>query len=159
MARICIVDDKDVMRGSLTDTLVSLGHEVTSFADPRTAVGEIRPSNFDAIVSDLKMPMMDGIDLLRTLRSRGVETPFVLMTAYASVPTAVEAMKMGAFDYVQKPFEGDEISLVIQRAVSMGKLRGENEGSESIASQCAGVGPSGWASAGSRRHRARVGRA
>ena len=71
--------------------------------------------------------MMDGIDLLRTLRSRGVETPFVLMTAYASVPTAVEAMKMGAFDYVQKPFEGEEISLVIQRAVSMGKLRGENE--------------------------------
>jgi len=127
MARICIVDDKDVMRGSLTDTLVSLGHEVTSFADPRAAVSEIRPLTFDVIVSDLKMPMMDGIDLLRTLRSRGVETPFVLMTAYASVPTAVEAMKMGAFDYVQKPFEGDEISLVIQRAVSMGKLRGENE--------------------------------
>ncbi len=127
MARICIVDDKDVMRDSLTDTLVGQGHEVTAYPDPKLAVGELRSSGFDAIVSDLKMPEMDGIDFLRALRSRGVDTPFVLMTAYASVPTAVEAMKMGAFDYIQKPFEADEIAMVIQRAVAMGRLRGENE--------------------------------
>ncbi len=127
MARICIVDDKDVMRDSLTDTLVARGHEVTAFSDPQQAAREIRPASYDAIVSDLKMPGMDGIEFLRALRARGVDTPFVLMTAYATVSTAVEAMKMGAMDYIQKPFEGDAIAIVLQRAVAMGRLRGENE--------------------------------
>ncbi len=127
MARVCIVDDKEVMRSSLTDILTAQGHEVTAYADPRHALGGIAPVQFEVIVSDLKMPEMDGIELLRQLRHRGVETPFILMTAYASVPTAVEAMKQGAFDYIQKPFEADQIALVVERAVTMGRLRGENE--------------------------------
>ncbi len=127
MARVCVIDDKDVMRDSLTDILRGHGHEVASYAEPRHALAEIPGSRVDAIVSDLKMPGMDGIELLRALRSRGVETPFVLMTAYASVPTAVEAMKSGALDYIQKPFDADQISIVVDRAVTMGRLRGENE--------------------------------
>jgi len=127
MARICIIDDKDVMRDSLTDILRVTGHEVTAYADPRTALGEATWPRFDVIVSDLKMPEMDGIELLKALRGRGIDTPFVLMTAYASVATAVEAMKHGAFDYIQKPFEADAINLVVERAAAMGRLRGENE--------------------------------
>jgi two-component system, NtrC family, response regulator HydG len=127
MARVCIIDDKDVMRDSLTHILGVQGHEVTAYADPQHALQDILPSRFEAIVSDLKMPGMDGIELLRNLRARGVETPFVLMTAYASVPTAVEAMKMGAFDYIQKPFEADAIAVVVERAAAMARLRGENE--------------------------------
>ncbi|MBN2563525.1 MAG: sigma-54-dependent Fis family transcriptional regulator [Phycisphaerae bacterium] len=127
MARVCIIDDQEVMRDSLADILGAQGHEATAYADPHHALREVSSSRFDTIVSDLKMPGMDGIELLRALRSRGVETPFVLMTAYASVPTAVEAMKVGAFDYIQKPFEADQIGLVVDRAVTMGRLRGENE--------------------------------
>jgi len=127
MARVCIVDDKDVMRDSLADILVTQGHEVQTFSDPQRALVEVRPAAHDVIVSDLKMPEMDGLEFLKSLRSRGVETPFVLMTAYASVSTAVEAMKLGAMDYIQKPFEADQIGMVIDRATSMAKLRGENE--------------------------------
>ena len=126
MARVCIIDDKDVMRDSLTDILSGQDHEVTTYSDPQRALAELVPSRVDVIISDLKMPEMDGIELLRSLRSRGVDTPFVLMTAYASVSTAVEAMKLGAFDYIQKPFEADTIALVIERAVTLGRLRGEN---------------------------------
>ncbi|MFH1419592.1 MAG: sigma-54 dependent transcriptional regulator [Planctomycetota bacterium] len=127
MARVCIIDDKDVMRDSMVDILGAQGHQVAAYADPRHALREVSPASFDVIVSDLKMPDMDGLELLRSLRSSGVETPFVLMTAYASVPTAVEAMKLGAFDYIQKPFEADAIALVVGRAASMAQLRGENE--------------------------------
>ncbi len=127
MARVCIVDDKDVMRDSLTDILRVAGHEVTAFADPLRAQSEAAGARYDVIISDLKMPGMDGIELLRALRSRGVDSPFVLMTAYASVQTAVEAMKMGAYDYIQKPFDADAINLVVERAAAMGRLRGENE--------------------------------
>ncbi len=127
MACVCIIDDKDVMRDSLTDILTGQGHEVVTFADPRRALEELVPSQLDVIISDLKMPGMDGIELLRSLRARSVETPFVLMTAYASVPNAVEAMKLGAFDYIQKPFEAGAIDLVVGRAATMRKLTGENE--------------------------------
>ncbi len=127
MAHVCIIDDKDVMRDSLTDILSALGHEIETYSEPHRALAELSPSQVDVIICDLKMPDMDGIELLRSLRARGIETPFVLMTAYASVPTAVEAMKLGAFDYIQKPFEADAISLIVERAVTIGRLRGENE--------------------------------
>ena len=127
MACVCIIDDKDVMRDSLTHILRGQGHEVTAYADPLRAQVELLPPRFDVIICDLKMPGMNGIDLLRVLRSRGVDTPFVLMTAYASVPTAVEAMKLGAFDYIQKPFEADAIGMVVERAATLRRLRGENE--------------------------------
>ncbi len=127
MARVCVIDDKDVMRDSLADILGLQGHEVATHSDPQRALAEMKPSAADVIISDLKMPGMDGIEFLRSLRMRGVDTPFVLMTAYSSVPTAVEAMKLGAFDYIQKPFEADAIALVVERASMMGRLRGENE--------------------------------
>lgn len=127
MPRVCIIDDKDVMRDSLTDILRSRGHEVRSFSDPHQALSEVNPTETEVIICDLRMPGIDGIELLRSWRARGMETPFVLMTAYASVPTAVEAMKLGAFDYIQKPFDGDQIELVVQRAAMMGRLQGENE--------------------------------
>ncbi len=127
MARVCIVDDKDVMRDSLTHILTVQGHAVAAYADPQRALAEIGPSVVDVIISDLRMPNMDGIDLLKNFRARGVDAPFVLMTAYASISTAVEAMRQGAFDYIQKPFEAEAIALVVDRAVTVNRLRGENE--------------------------------
>ncbi|MFO0974419.1 MAG: sigma-54 dependent transcriptional regulator [Phycisphaerae bacterium] len=127
MARIAVVDDKDVMRESLIESLRRQQHEVRGFEAPGAALEALRRESFDVIVSDLKMPDMDGIEMLRQLRDAGVDTPLILMTAYATVQTAVEAMRQGAFDYIQKPFETDEIAVLVERAAQVSRLRGENE--------------------------------
>src|SRR5207249_848407 len=126
MARICVVDDNELMRQSVTTALERDEHQVTAFRDAASAMAAIfGPPAFDVIVSDLKMPGMDGIEFLRQLRERQVETPLILMTAFASVPTAVQAMKLGAFDYLQKPFEVDELVVLVERAIQMTRLRSE----------------------------------
>jgi len=127
MARICVVDDNELMRQSVVEALTREDHRVHAFADAAAAMGDISRQSFDVVVSDLKMPGMDGLEFLRQLRERQMETPLVLMTAFATVPTAVQAMKQGAFDYLQKPFEMDELAMVVDRAVQTARLRGENE--------------------------------
>ena len=127
MARICVVDDKEILRESLQATLTREDHEVTTFADPVEALAEIRQGRFELVVSDLKMPRLDGIGLIRQLREGGCETPVIVMTAYATVATAVEAIKLGAFDYVQKPFDADTIAVAVERALEHARLRSENE--------------------------------
>ena len=127
MARVCVVDDAALMRDSLSAMLSREDHEVAVFADGRSAVEAARGCAFDVVVTDLKMPGMDGIGLLRALRSGGQETPVIVMTAYGTVPTAVEAMRLGAFDFIQKPFQGDEIVVLVERAIQHGRLRVENE--------------------------------
>ena len=127
MARVCVVDDKELIRESLAETLSREDHQVTAFADPVEALDAIRGGGFDLVISDLKMPRMDGISLIREMRSSQCETPTIVMTAYATVATAVEAMKLGAFDYIQKPFEADAINLQVDRALQHARLRQENE--------------------------------
>jgi DNA-binding NtrC family response regulator len=126
MARICVVDDNELMRQSVVTALQHESHHVQPFGDATTALAELARQPFDVIVSDLKMPGMDGIEFLSQLRERNVETPLILMTAFATVPTAVHAMRQGAFDYLQKPFEMDELIVVVDRAVQLSRLRGEN---------------------------------
>ena len=79
------------------------------------------------VLSDLKMPRLDGLALVREIRAAGCDVPVVIMTAFASVSTAVEAMKLGAFDYLQKPFEAETVALVVERALEHARLRRENE--------------------------------
>ncbi|MBN1345975.1 MAG: sigma-54-dependent Fis family transcriptional regulator [Phycisphaerae bacterium] len=127
MARVCVVDDQELMRDSLAQTLSYEDHTVDAFARPAEALERIKGAHYDVIVSDLKMPGMDGVSLLRALRQAGVDTPVVLMTAYGSVQSAVEAMKLGAFDYITKPFDAEELSLLVDRAIQHGRLRADNE--------------------------------
>jgi DNA-binding NtrC family response regulator len=127
MARICVIDDKALLRDSLADTLRREDHEVETFEDGRVALTRITALAFDLVLTDLKMPGVTGIDLLRELRTAGCDTPVIVMTAYGTVATAVEAMKLGAFDYVQKPFEAEVISVQVERAIQHGRLRKENE--------------------------------
>ncbi|MEE8170082.1 MAG: response regulator, partial [Phycisphaerae bacterium] len=117
MARICVVDDNELMRQSVVESLMREQHLVQPFGDATTALREIARQPCDVIVTDLKMPGMDGIEFLKQLRERQLDAPLILMTAFATVPTAVAAMKSGAFDYLQKPFEMDELIVVIDRAV------------------------------------------
>ena len=127
MAKVLVVDDKQMMRDSVATTLVRAGFQAVAAADGPTAlemIGRHRPA---AIVTDLRMPNMDGIALLREVMKIDPQLPVVLMTAYASIDTAVEAMKIGAFDYVQKPFDGDELIVCVKRAVEHRRLQRENE--------------------------------
>jgi DNA-binding NtrC family response regulator len=132
MARILIVDDQDMMRDSLAQILVREGHEVVASVDGATAVARLGAARFDLLITDLRMPKMTGLELLAEARRLRPDTQVILMTAFASVANAVEAMKLGAYDYIQKPFNGDEIKLVVERALENGRLRLENQAYRSM---------------------------
>src|SRR5262249_2176794 len=103
------------------------GDDVTGYDDAAELLAAVRRESFEVIISDLKLPGMDGIEILKSLREAGIETPLILMTAFATVATAVEAMKLGAFDYIQEPLEMDKIVMLVERAAQVHRLRGENE--------------------------------
>jgi DNA-binding NtrC family response regulator len=127
MARILVVDDQEMMRDSLASTLVREGHDVVASGDPTVAVERLSaPTRFDLLITDLKMPKMTGIELLAEAKRLRPDLPVVLMTAFATVNTAVEAMKLGAYDYIQKPFDGDEIKLLVDRTLEHNRLIREN---------------------------------
>jgi two-component system response regulator HydG len=128
MARILIVDDQEMMRDSLATTLAREGHEVVAAGDGPAAIARLSSGGrIDLLISDLKMPKMTGIELLAEARRIRPEMPVVLMTAFATVATAVEAMKLGAYDYIQKPFDGDEIKLLVDRTLEHTRLVRENQ--------------------------------
>src|SRR5947209_7047303 len=128
MAKILIVDDQEMMRDSLAATLAREGHEVVAAGDGTAAVQRLQtPARFDLLISDLKMPKMTGIELLQEAKKLRPDLPVVLMTAFATVATAVEAMKLGAYDYIQKPFDGDEIRLLVERTLEHNRLIKENQ--------------------------------
>ncbi|TWT42332.1 Transcriptional regulatory protein ZraR [Phycisphaerae bacterium RAS1] len=127
MALICIIDDQALLRDSLQATLTGQDHKVVAFDNAQDALTTIRQQSFDAVITDLRLPGMDGVSLLREMRRLGIDVPVVLMTAYASVATAVEAMKLGAFDYIQKPFNADEVAITIERAVRERNMMRDNE--------------------------------
>ena len=127
MTRILVVDDKQMMRDSVTTTLARAGFQPIAAPDGHTALQLIARHRPAAVVTDLKMPGMDGLTLLRQVLEREPGLPIILMTAYASVETAVQAMKDGAFDYIQKPFDGDELIVAVKRAAEHARLSRENE--------------------------------
>lgn len=128
MARILVVDDQEMMRDSLAGTLAREGHEVVAAGDGPAAVGRLGGgARFDLLITDLKMPKMSGIELLQEAKRLRPELPVVLMTAFADVSTAVEAMKQGAYDYIQKPFDGDQIKMLVDRTLEHSRLVRENQ--------------------------------
>ena len=98
MAHICVIDDKEMMRESVAATLIREDHSVDTYHDPVEGLARIKKERFDLVVTDLKMPRMNGLALIQQIRGSGEEIPIIMMTAYASVSTAVEAMRLGAFD-------------------------------------------------------------
>lgn len=123
---ILIVDDKQIMRDSVGTTLQRAGYKVVvanNGASAMKLVGRHRPV---AVVTDLKMPEMDGLELLTRLRQMDDHLPVILMTAFGSINSAVQAMKEGAFDFIQKPFEGDLLVATVQRAVEHRRLLCDN---------------------------------
>src|SRR3954466_1854114 len=133
MARILVADDQDMMRDSLAATLARDGHDVVAATDGPIAVTKLSGGRFDLLITDLKMPKMTGIELLAEAKKIRPEMPVVLMTAFATVQTAVEAMKLGAYDYIQKPFDGEEIKHLVERTLEHNRLRLENQALRTMA--------------------------
>ena len=124
--RILVVDDEPAMRESLKDWLMEDDYEVGLAASGQEAVDMAENHNWDVVLLDLKMPGMDGLETLRRLKEVHPDAEIIMMTAYATVDTAVQAMKEGAFDYLVKPFDPDEVELIIKRIVSHRELVLEN---------------------------------
>ncbi|HEX7010495.1 MAG TPA: sigma-54 dependent transcriptional regulator [Phycisphaeraceae bacterium] len=125
-AKVLVVDDKQMMRDSVGAILQRAGYVVVAAADGNTAMELVTRHRPAAVVTDLKMPEMDGLELLTRLRQADDQLPVILMTAYGTVGDAVRAMKQGAFDFIQKPFEGDQLVMVVRRAVEHRRLVREN---------------------------------
>ena len=124
--RILIVDDEAAMRESLRDWLVEDDYEVDLAVSGENAVDMARDNSWDVIMLDLKMPGIDGLETLKKLKEKEIDAEILMMTAYATIDTAVEAMKEGAFDYLVKPFDPDEVEMQIKRIVSHKELVLEN---------------------------------
>ncbi|HZY02635.1 MAG TPA: sigma-54 dependent transcriptional regulator [Anaeromyxobacteraceae bacterium] len=123
--RVMVIDDLDSAR-QMVKRAIGRSFEIFDFASVAEALPALGRAEFDCIVTDLRMPGIDGLEGLRRFKREVPAVPVVIMTAFATVETAIEAMKAGAFDYLKKPFEPDELELVVTRAVEHGRLRREN---------------------------------
>jgi two-component system, NtrC family, response regulator AlgB len=127
MASILIVDDEKNIRTHLATYIRGLGHAVDTAADAAAALARLERGACDVVLSDVRMAEMDGLALLREIRRRQPAAVVVLMTAYATVPQAVEAMRAGAYDYLVKPFSLDHVGLLLTRVIEVLTLRREND--------------------------------
>ncbi len=127
MSSILVVDDKDSIRKMLSETLKAEGHEVEVAKSGHTAVEKARQGRFDLVLTDLKMPEMDGLSVLERIREDNPETSVIVMTAYGTIEDAVKAIKFGAYDFLTKPFDPDRLNVLIQRALENRRLLAENE--------------------------------
>ncbi|HEX9021783.1 MAG TPA: sigma-54 dependent transcriptional regulator [Nitrospirota bacterium] len=126
MGKILVVDDEQSMRDFLAIMLKKEGHEVVAAENGRDALKAVQAEIFDLVVTDVKMPGADGIEVLKTVKDVSPETVVIMITAFATAETAVEAMKLGAYDYIIKPFKIDEIKLIISNSLEKRHLRKEN---------------------------------
>jgi len=121
-ARVLVVDDKENIL-KLFALILGDAYELTTAADGGRALSLLAAQPFDVVVTDLRMPGADGFEVLRAVKARAPDTEVVMMTAHATVTDAVEAMKLGAYDYLQKPFDPDDASLVVARALERKRLK------------------------------------
>jgi two-component system, NtrC family, response regulator HydG len=125
--RALVADDDAVLRYTLRGVLEHADLEVIEAVDGVEAFDKFNADRYDLVISDLRMPRMDGLELLRRIRAQRPDTTFVLITGEGSERHAVEAMKLGAYDYLKKPFENDELTAVVRRATESVRMNGEIE--------------------------------
>ncbi len=126
MEKILVVDDEESMREVLSIMLKRAGYTVTVASDVDEALVEINKEIFDLVMTDLKMPNGTGLDILKAVKAASPETAVLILTAFASTESAVEAMKQGAYDYITKPFQVDEVQLIVKKALERQRLTSEN---------------------------------
>ena len=125
--RILVVDDEENFRHMLSVILKKEKYEVETASNGYEALQKISLSPVDQVLCDIRMPQMDGLEFLKELKKTSVDTTVIMMSAYGTVDIAIEAMKLGAYDYISKPFKPDEIVLTLKKAEERERLRKENE--------------------------------
>lgn len=125
MAKILVIDDETAIRKALKEILEYESFEVAEAEDGAAALKLVEKENFDLIFCDIKMPRMDGLELLSRLKEKGVESPVVMITGHGSVETAVDALKKGAYDFIQKPLDLNRILVTVRNASNQSSLEKE----------------------------------
>ncbi len=124
--RLLIIDDEANMRHMLSTVLKKAGYHVETAADGAEGLEMIQQSQYDFLLCDIKMPKMDGMEFLKLSRNRIGAATVIMMSAYGSIDTAIDAMKSGAYDYISKPFKTDEVYLTLKKAEERESLKAEN---------------------------------
>jgi DNA-binding NtrC family response regulator len=125
-ARILVIDDEEIVRESLKDWLTAAGHCVESGENGHVALDYIRKQHYDVLITDLKMPGIDGIELMKQARQVSSELETIIITAYGSVMSAIAAIKEGAYDYIEKPFCPEKVEILIDKILKNNQLQEEN---------------------------------
>lgn len=125
--RLLIIDDEDNMRHMLSSMLTRLGYAVETAANGLRGLEMLAGKVFDVVLCDIRMPEMDGMEFLRRVSEEGISTTIIMMSAFGTVETALEAMRRGAYDYISKPFKADEIELTLRKAEEREKLKRDNQ--------------------------------
>ena len=124
--RILVVDDEAVMRDTMSDWLEEKGYNVVSVCSGMEAIEKVKTESFNVAFVDMKMPGLDGIEVLRAMKRVNPDTAVIIMTAYATIETAIKTMKEGAYNYLVKPFSLDEVELIVKTIVEYQELVAEN---------------------------------
>jgi len=126
-ARILVVDDEQVVLDSVRKNLKKEGYEIFTVLSASEALAHLRTEGVDVVITDLMMPGMDGLEMMVEMKARGHDQPVVMITGYATMRTALQALRKGAFDYIAKPFTRAELQGVVSRAVRQSSRGGEAE--------------------------------
>jgi len=126
MSNILVVDDKDSMRNMLMETLIEEGYRVDTAEDGEKALDLVRNKSYDVVLTDLKMPGVDGLNVLSETKNVDAETEVIVMTAYGTIEDAVSAMKKGAYDFITKPFDTEHLCVLVGRALENRRMIAEN---------------------------------
>ena len=119
--RILVVDDEESIRNTLSEYFTVIGYEVVEAGDGEDALRKFVPGKFDCVISDLSMPAIDGLELLRRIRLLDADVFFLIITGFPGIDSAISAMKEGAYDYLTKPFHMEDIQLKVEGALKVRK--------------------------------------
>jgi two-component system, LuxR family, response regulator FixJ len=140
--KVYVIDDDEAMRDSLNFLLDSAGFEVTLFETAQQFLDTLANLSFGCVISDVRMPGIDGIELLKQLKARQTAFPIIVMTGHGDVPLAVEAMKLGAMDFLEKPFEDERLVAMIETALRLAEPAAKSDAvAQDIAARVATLSP------------------
>lgn len=125
--KIMLVEDEKITRKTLTDILKKENYDVNSFGDGTEALNELKQNNFDVVITDLRLPGTHGLDILKAAKEINSKTVVIIITAYATVETAIESLKLGAYDYLLKPFSPEQLLSILKHIEQLSKVLNENE--------------------------------
>src|SRR6056297_1824900 len=125
--QIMVIDNEEGLCRMMAAVLMDDGHAVRTFTDPLEAIEVFRPGVWDLVISDIKMPGIDGLEVLQRIKAKEADIPVIMITAFATVDMSIQALRKGAYDMLTKPFEPDELLYRVRNALSHKQLKTENK--------------------------------